>query len=135
MELVVDANIIVSSLVATKGKTAETIFEEGMVLFAPEFLWGEVEKHWEEILLKSKLPEADLRMALSLLFSPITFISFSEYEPCLLPAQKISPDPDDVAYFAVALKFHCPLWSNDKRLKEQGAVKVLSTSELLQFLS
>lgn len=49
-------------------------------------------------------------------------------------ASKISPDSDDVVYFALALKFDCSIWSNDKRLKEQPAVKILTTEELLEML-
>jgi len=49
-------------------------------------------------------------------------------------AKEISPDPDDVAYLALALHLGCPLWSNDKALKKQTKVKVYSTQELLQRL-
>jgi len=33
-------------------------------------------------------------------------------------------------YFALALKMKCPIWSNDKRLKEQKTIKIISTDEL-----
>lgn len=45
-------------------------------------------------------------------------------------AENISPDPNDFQYFALALKLDCPIWSNDKRLKEQKFVKIYSTEEL-----
>jgi len=41
-----------------------------------------------------------------------------------------TPDPDDMAYFALALKLNCAIWSNDKKLKEQDKVKVYNTHEL-----
>jgi predicted nucleic acid-binding protein len=44
------------------------------------------------------------------------------------------PDPDDIDFTALALKLDCPLWSNDKELKQQTVVKVFSTSELISFL-
>jgi predicted nucleic acid-binding protein len=50
-------------------------------------------------------------------------------------ARLFSPDPDDVAYFALALQLRCPLWSNDKRLKEQNEVHVLTTTELAALLA
>ncbi|PIN85274.1 MAG: hypothetical protein COV47_03030 [Candidatus Diapherotrites archaeon CG11_big_fil_rev_8_21_14_0_20_37_9] len=43
--------------------------------------------------------------------------------------KKISPDPKDVPYFALALKLRCPIWTNDKLLKKQKKVKIISTSE------
>ena len=44
----------------------------------------------------------------------------------------ISPDADDTAYIALALHLNCPIWSNDKKLKKQDKVKVITTKELLE---
>jgi predicted nucleic acid-binding protein len=49
-------------------------------------------------------------------------------------AKKISPDIDDIDFFALALKLGCGIWSNEERLKRQSAVKVLTTEELLKSL-
>ena len=49
-------------------------------------------------------------------------------------AEKISPDPKDAAYIALALKFSCGVWSNDKKLKEQNKVKVYSTGEIMKTI-
>ena len=48
-------------------------------------------------------------------------------------AKRISPDLDDAPYFALALKQKCALWSNDKKLQEQSAVKVYTTEEIMQL--
>lgn len=41
-------------------------------------------------------------------------------------------DPDDALFFACALAHPgSAIWSDDKRLKEQEAVKVLNTKEML----
>ncbi|NMC05060.1 MAG: hypothetical protein GYA24_07615 [Candidatus Lokiarchaeota archaeon] len=32
----------------------------------------------------------------------------------------------------MALKLKCPVWTNDKRLKNQGEIKILGTTELVQ---
>ena len=45
-------------------------------------------------------------------------------------AEKLTPDPDDMAYFALALKLNCAIWSDDKKLKEQDKIKVYHTYEL-----
>lgn len=103
--------------------------------FAPEFLLGEIWEHEREIQQKSKLPLEDVRLALEILASKIHFIPGVEFALFIPKAENACPDPDDVEYFALALSLGCILWSNDKKLKEQGAVKVLSTSELLQSLS
>ncbi len=48
-------------------------------------------------------------------------------------AEKISPDPGDMIYFALALKFNCAIWSNDKKLKQQNRVKVYHSHELAKL--
>jgi predicted nucleic acid-binding protein len=45
------------------------------------------------------------------------------------------PHLKDVEYFALALKLDCPIWSNEKAFKKQSRVKVISTKELISFLS
>ncbi|MCK4435272.1 hypothetical protein KAU87_00515, partial [Candidatus Bathyarchaeota archaeon] len=61
------------------------------------------------------------------------FIPLEEYSSFMKEALAI-PDPDDIDFPALALKLDCPLWSNDKELKQQTVVKVFSTSELISFL-
>jgi len=57
-----------------------------------------------------------------------------EIEPFIEKAEKISPDPKDVPYLALALKLRCNLWSNDRDLKEkQNTIQVYSTEELIKM--
>lgn len=132
MRLVIDANVLMSMLIA--GGKASTLLNS-VELFAPEFLLGEVWEHEIEIQSKSKLSPKGFRTALSIFASKIKFIPFFEFVDFISKAEKACPDPDDVEYFALALSLGCPLWSNDKQLKSQAVVKVFSTSELMQFLS
>jgi len=48
---------------------------------------------------------------------------------------KLAPHPKDLEYFALALRFDFPIWSNEKAFKKQPKVKVFSTSDLFSFLS
>ncbi len=134
MELVVDANIFMSALIATQGKTYDFIYNDRNKLFAPEFLMDEFEKYKDEILEKSGLSEYDFELFLSLISSRIEFISKHEFEQFISKAEKITPDPKDSEYFALAMKMKCSIWSNDKKLKEQNKVKVYNTSELLELM-
>ena len=62
-----------------------------------------------------------------------------KYEQSLSEAAKISPHGTDVhkddPYFALALFFNAPIWSDEKAFKKQPKVKVFSTSDLISFLS
>jgi len=134
MDLIIDANILISAIIATKGKTCELLFSEKLNLFAPELLLKEFYEHKEEILRKSQLSEEELESALSIIFSRIKFVSFTEFESFISKAENICPDPKDTEYFALALKFDYAIWSNDKELKKQDFIKVISTPELLDTL-
>ncbi len=133
MELVVDANVIISVLISPTGKTCELFFSENLRLYAPEFILEEIKKHEGEILQKSGLSENDLEVILTLVSSNIKFIPFSEFKGFISKAKNISHDSNDIEYFALALKLQCSIWSNDKGIKKQDFVKVLSTSELLKI--
>jgi predicted nucleic acid-binding protein len=52
---------------------------------------------------------------------------------CIKKAEQISPDPDDVMYFATALKLNCSIWSNDKEMKKQKYVRVYATHDLVKL--
>ncbi|MBI2666145.1 hypothetical protein HYX13_00885 [Candidatus Woesearchaeota archaeon] len=131
----VDANIVIAAVIAPSGITDDLLFSPKLECVAPEFIENELNKHFPEIVKKSKVLEKDIRLALELIFSRIEIIPSGEYELWREKAKGSSPDPNDSEYLAVALAFNCPLWSNDKALKSQSAVKVFSTSELLQFLA
>ena len=65
----------------------------------------------------------------------VKVFSLSEYKKFLLDAKTLSPDPDDIDLFALALKLDCPLWAQEKAFKKQSVVKIFSTSDLISFLS
>jgi|SRR3989338_9428072 len=49
--------------------------------------------------------------------------------------EEISTHAKDTLYFAAALKKDCPIWSGEKRLKEQSRVEVFNTKELVDKFS
>jgi len=133
MELVVDANIVISALISSLGKTSDIIFSDKFKLYAPEFLLEEIDKHKKEISDKSGLSFEKIDLLLSLISLHLKIIPFSEFKDLIEKASKICPDPNDIEYFALALKLGCPLWSNDKILK-QSPLKVLSTQEVVNLI-
>ncbi len=134
MELVVDANILFSALIRS-AETTQLFYSDKLILYAPEFLFTELKEHKEEILLKSGFSEDDFYLALSLLLSQVHLIPYNEFHEFIQLAKEISPDVDDIEYFALAFQLRCSFWTNDKRLKSQNSVNVISTSELLKLMS
>ena len=133
MELVIDANILFAALIKNS-VTAEILFNENVYLFAPEFLLEEFIEHKEEIIKKMNRSLNEFDYILGLLKSLIKFVPREEFQRFLGEAEIVTPDKDDAPYFALALKLNIPIWSNDKKLKEQNKVKVYSTSEILSLL-
>lgn len=131
MDLVIDANILFSILIK-KGKTEELLFKDTIHLFAPEFLLDEFEKYRTYIKKKTKRTDKDFDRLMRILSERINFIPNEETENLISKVKKICPDKNDVDYFALALKLNCSVWSNDKALKNQKKIIVISTEELLE---
>ncbi|MBS3167024.1 hypothetical protein J4403_02345 [Candidatus Woesearchaeota archaeon] len=121
MDLIVDANILFSILIK-QGKTEELIFKNEFHLFTPEYIFEEFEKHKSEIIEKTQRNSEDFNNLTNILKKRINTISNEETERFIMAAKKISPDPDDIDYFALALKIKCPIWSQDKKLKLQKKI-------------
>ena len=83
---------------------------------------------------KTEKTEEELNHLLDVLKKKIMLVPMEELLPYVGEAEKISPDPDDVAYIALALKLKCAIWSQDRKLKEkQSKVKVYSTKDLVKL--
>ena len=128
-----DANILISILIA-KGSKHKLFFSEHIESNSPDRILFEIGKHWKELSNKSGLPNKDLELELSAIRQQLNIFSLNKLSSLIKEGIKFSPDPDDVEYFALALKLNCPIWSEDKLLKKQSKVKVYSTSDLLKEL-
>jgi len=69
-----------------------------------------------------------------LISTRIDLIPNREFKDFIKQAEEITPDPDDTEYFALALKFTCPIWSQNKKLKQQDKIKIYSTEELIEVI-
>lgn len=134
MNLVIDANILFAVLIK-ESTTYELLFSNKLRLYAPEYILEEFSKYQEEILKKTKRTEKDFEELLNILKRRIKIISLNELTKHISKAQQISPDPKDIAYFALALKLKLGIWSNDKALKNQDIVNVYNTQEIIEDFS
>lgn len=134
MMLVIDANILFATLIR-ESYTRQILLVGNHELYAPDYIFDEVKKHFQTLKQKTGLPKADLDELLSKIVKNgnIRIVKPENFKEKFTEARAISPDPDDVEYFALALKLDCPIWSNDKRLKEQKKVRIVSTKELARI--
>jgi predicted nucleic acid-binding protein len=132
MDVVVDANVIFAVLIKDSF-SSHLLFSGRFHLFTPEYIFTEFEKHKEEILEKTQRTTEDFFRLLEILKLRITLFPLEELAEYVDEAEKITPDPNDMAYFALALKMNCAIWTNDKKLKEQDKIKVYHTHELAKL--
>jgi len=132
VRLVVDANILFAALIK-EGLTAELLISDKLQLFAPEFLFTEFTKYEELIIKKTHRSNEEFNQFLDLLKEQIIIIPKKEIIPFIDKAEKISPDPKDTVYLALAFALKASIWSNDKRLKQnQEKIKIFSTVEIIE---
>ncbi len=129
MDLVIDANVLFSALIKDSF-SYNILFSGKFHLFTPEYIFTELEKHKEEILEKTERTTEEFFRLVEILKRRISIIPLEELVPFIEEAEKLTPDPDDMAYFALALKLNSAIWSNDKKLKDQNRIKVYNTYEL-----
>ena len=133
MMLIIDNNILFS-LMNPKSMNALIFSNLDCDFFAPTFVIKEFNKYKNECLRKSGLSKKDFDSRKELIFSKINFVEYSEFKLLIKKSLEFSPDGDDAPYFALALKLECALWSNDKLLKNQNEVEVLSTKDILELI-
>jgi len=133
VKLIIDANIVIAALIK-QALTAKLILDDSLELIAPAQLKQEVTKYAEYILKKSKCTQKELDLIQNTLFKAITLVPYDVFYDSEQQAEAITPDVDDTIYIALAIHLKCPLWSNDKALKNQTKVRILSTAELLAIM-
>ena len=132
MKLIVDANILFAGLIK-EGSTAELLISDKLQLFAPEFLFAEFTKYKDVILRKTHRNEEEFNNFLETLKEQISVVPKKEITPFMDEADKISPDPKDTIYLALAIALKSNIWSNDGKLKQgQDKITIYSTVELIK---
>lgn len=134
MLVVVDANVLCSGLLA-RGRTIDLLFSDKIEPIAPELLFTEFEAHRIELDIKSKLSAEEFNILFALLKEKIKIVPLEDFKDKLFDANKLlAPHTKDTEYVALAMKFKCPLWSKEKRLKGLAAIEVLDADEVAKRL-
>ena len=131
MKLVVDANVVISALIADS-KTRELIVTLEPDLVTPEFVHDELENYTELIVEKSGMTPDRVAQFIDLLFQYIEVVPASVFYPYIEQAEEAigDTDPDDVLYLARALATDADIWSDDSDFEEQDVVEAHSTSNV-----
>ncbi len=132
MKLVIDANVVISALVADS-KTRELIVTLEPDLLTPAFVYDEIDNYEELIVEKSGMEPDRVAQFIDLLFQYIEVVPADDFYPAIDSVDKAigDIDPDDVLYLACAIASDAAIWSDDSDFNEQGLVATYSTSDVI----
>ena len=142
MKVIIDTNIIFSSLLKTHTTFGQIIFNSDGIFefYSPHYLRTEIRKHWDRIKRISKLSDQELEESYDSLLTKITFIN-EEIIPQKIweDSEKITEgiDLNDTDFVALAKYLKGKLWTGDLELrnglKKKGFKNVLTTSEIFKL--
>ena len=132
--LVVDTNQIIAILIK-QGKPLNILLIQELELVAPILLFDELQRNIRIIHKKSSLEQEEIERFIQILKKRIKIIPEKKFLKFRKEAKQICPDKKDIEYFALAIYMNCPIWSNDKKLKNQNKIKIYSTHELIDVLN
>jgi predicted nucleic acid-binding protein len=144
MRIVVDANILYSSLLNINGEIAKLIFRSNKRLnfYSTDLLFEEILEHSDKLLKVTGLTKSELRNQLSLLQKKIKVVDVR-----LIPKSYIKSainilqdiDLDDVEYVALTEHIKGKLWTGDKilikGLQRKGWDKFISVRDIKLLLT
>jgi len=137
--LIADASILFSffKVNSSRRDVFKRLLEQECKLSSPDFVSKELSSNKPDIMKFAKINEGEFDDVMSELNNDLGEFKKSEYEKFLPEANKISPHgkgTKDDPYFALALAFNFPIWSDEAAFKLQSRVRVFTTAELLKLL-
>lgn len=142
MKIVVDTNIIFSTLLNSNSNIGDLLFNSGETFefYTCSYMRYEIQKHWERLKKISKLSEKQLQISYTHVLAKLNFIN-EEIIPAAtwLSSEQIAKgiDIDDTDFVALATFLRANLWTGDKvlyrGLKKIGFKKIINTAELLEL--
>lgn len=140
MKIVVDTNIIFSTLLNSNSTIGDLIFnsDNHFEFYSCSYMRYEIQNHWERLKNISKLSEEQLQVSYAEVLTKLKFIN-EEIIPIetWLESEEITKgiDLDDTDFVALAKFLKASLWTGDRvlyeGLKKLNFKKLLNTKELL----
>ena len=143
MKLVIDTNILISTLMKSDGIVGSILLRDlhDVEKLSCYYLYVEIFSKKDKILKISKLDEKDLLDLLYIVIRQVNFINENQIsDENWHKAKDLTDDIDikDISFVALALETDAYLWTGDKPLyeglKAKGFEKVLNTAELVSLI-
>ncbi|UWG47548.1 PIN domain containing protein [Halanaeroarchaeum sp. HSR-CO] len=134
MKLVVDANVVITALIADS-KSRELVVTLEPDLLTPGYVYDEIDNYEGLIVEKSGMKSDRVSQFMDLLFQYIEVVHSDDFYPAIERADVAieDTDPDDVLYLTCALACDAAIWSDDSDFDEQELVERYSTTDVVQL--
>lgn len=120
MNIVVDTNILFSSLLSENSRLRDILLESEHKFYAPNYLFVELFKYKDKIMSLGKLDESSLYLYLQMILEKIYFVQTDLItDENRQKAYHLCKDIDekDTIFVALSLELTAQLWTGDKKLK------------------
>lgn len=137
-KIIVDSNIIISSLIKENSKIRDILLNENFAFFSPEYVLNEISKHIPKIAKYSELKKEEIliffhRILKNINFLKSDFISRKSREIAYHLCKDI--DEKDTIYISLTIELDGFLWTGDKKLikglSKKNFKKTISTVDLI----
>lgn len=120
MKIVVDTNILFSSLLSERASQRKILLSKHHATYAPNYVFVELFNYKEKIIQNAKAPETEVYEYLTTILGHLHFvhpelISKENRHAAYLLCHDI--DPDDIPLVALTLQLTALLWTGDNALK------------------
>lgn len=140
MRLVVDSNIVFSTLLNPKSSIGDILFnsKETIGFYTCEYLREEIRAHKDKLINRSGYSELEFDELEFLVYKQITFFSestipFEYWQKAAYYVRDV--DINDISFVALSLFLDIKLWTGDKALihglTQKGFANIVTTQELL----
>lgn len=143
MKIVVDTNILISTLIKSNGRIGTILLKElrEIETFSCYYLYIEIFDKKEKIKKYSKLEEIDLLELLYLVIKRVEFVNEDQIsKEAWDKAKELTQGVDvkDISFVALTINMKAKLWTGDKKLynglRRKGFNDVLSTEDLEELI-
>lgn len=142
MKIVVDTNIVFSSILNSNGLIGELLFnsEDQFEFYSSEFIIDELAKYKTKLQALTKMSEKEIDISVYQVLKNIALISpeaVSEiyWDKAFELASNV--DEDDTPFLATAISIGATIWTGDKKLinglRAKGFQDIYSTAELYEL--
>ena len=134
MNIILDANIIIASLLGSRGKLT-ILTSQNHTFYTPKKIIGEIKRYKEEICGKINCSSEEFDINLEALMFFIKIVKYAKYEEFINKAKIgiMERDIEDVDYIACALAVNADfIWTEDKDFLNQSLVNVKTTEQFIE---